>query len=55
MNPRYIDTHCSMQHVEFNRKSLWGKFKNQGKYITLCNVPAHLGTNGNEAEDKAAK
>ena len=28
---------------------------NQGKLITLCNVPAHIGIRENEEADKAAK
>ena len=28
---------------------------NQGKQLTLCKVPAHIGIKGNEEADKAAK
>ena len=60
----YTDSLSSILAIENNREShpilnqiydILTDLQNQGKQLTLCKVPAHLGIKGNENADKAAK
>ena len=60
----YTDSLSSMLTIENNRENhtilnqiydILTKLQNQGKKLTLCKVPAHIGIKGNEEADKAAK
>ena len=37
------------------KNDILAELQNQGKQITICKVPAHIGVKGNEEADKTAK
>ena len=60
----YTDSLSSMLAIENNRENhpilnqiydILAELQNQGKQITICKVPAHIGVKGNEEANKAAK
>ena len=60
----YTDLLNSMLAIEKNRENhpilnqkyeVLAELHNQGKQITLCKVPAHIGIKGNEEADKSKK
>ena len=60
----YTDSLSSMLAIENNKENhpiliqiydILAELRNQGKQITICKVPAHIGVKGNEKADKAAK
>ena len=60
----YTDSLSSMLAIENNKENhpilnqiydILAELQNQGKQITICKVPAHIGVKGNEQADKAAK
>ena len=60
----YTDSQSSMLAIDNNRENhpilnqiydILAELQNQGKQITICKVPTHIGVKGNEKADKAAK
>ena len=59
----HIDSRSSLEILQLNSCSpsfisvlqLYNELCNKGYHIFFCWVPAHIGINGNEAADKAAK
>ena len=43
------------QYINLQNKINSIKHQNQGKQLTLCKVPVHIGIKGNEEVEKAAK